>query len=190
MARRLADEAREAGVPGAGARRVAVAFQLAMARRAALLPEHDPDYLHTGRTVLILLRDAASRDDILLAAGALLDSLRPELAPTPAEVEAAVGAEVAALLARVPTPAAAGDALLEELLAADEAVRTLALSERLDHARHLHLRPVGEREEAYRETCESYAPIAGRTHAVLERRYRWWCGMFAARYLGSGSGSA
>ncbi|HET9982803.1 MAG TPA: hypothetical protein VFQ38_04435 [Longimicrobiales bacterium] len=180
MAARLATQARARGIDEAGAGHVARAFELAMSRRG--LAEEDPGYLHPGRTALILLEDAAVRDETVLAAGTLVDAANPGLAVPTAEIEHDLGAAEAALVAAVPVPAAA-DALLEGLLVAEEAVRLLALADRLDLVRHLHLRPSAEWAETHALTRAAYLPVAERTCGLLARRLRWWCDRFAARYL-------
>lgn len=183
MAVRLAAAARARGVDEAGAAHVVRAFELAVRRRG--LAEEDPDHLHPGRTVLILLEDGAVRDRTVLAAGALVDAANPARAIAGAEIERAVGAEERALVAAVPDPDAA-DELLERLLVATEEVRLLALADRLDLVRHLHARPPAEWAETHALTRTAYLPVAERTAPTLARRLRWWCDTFAARYLAAG----
>lgn len=186
MAHRLEETAERLGVPPQGRRLITTAFELAMRPRVERLPDdHHPDFLHPGRTALILMEDAGIADATVIAAGTLCESLRLELAVCSTEIENAVGDDVRRLVRGVPLPAEAGDLLLEELVAADPAVQAIALAERLDHARHLHLRPETEWAEAHALTCEVYRPVASRVHPTFARRYRWWCGMFAERYLGS-----
>lgn len=151
-----------------------------MQPRAERLPETHPDFLHPGRTVLILLLDAGVTDPVLLAAGGLAETLHPGLA---APRDTAAAPRVRALLDQVPTPAHEGERLLEALLAASEPVRLIALAERLDHMRHLHLHPAEDWATLYRETRATYLPVAERTHPTLARRFRWWCDMFVRRYL-------
>lgn len=90
------------------------------------------------------------------------------------------------ILAEVPCPRTDPDTLLERLVTAPESARLVALAERLDHARHLHLGDRAAWAGLHRETCEIYLPVAERTHDVLARRLRWWCGTFAERFLGTG----
>lgn len=184
MARRIADAAEHAGLAPADAALVRRAFDLAMQPRIErIADDHDPDFLHPARTALILLEDLACHDAPTLAAGALCETIRPELAVPAAWVEAALGPAVRALLDEVPVPDRAGDELLERLVAAGRDARLVALAERLDHARHLHLRPAAGWPAFHALTCEVYLPVASRTHPTLERRFRWWCGMFARRFL-------
>lgn len=89
------------------------------------------------------------------------------------------------ILAEVPCPRTDPDTLLERLVTAPEPARLVALAERLDHARHLHLGDRAAWAGVHRETCEIYLPVAERTHDVLARRLRWWCGTFAERFLGT-----
>jgi hypothetical protein len=64
----------------------------------------------------------------------------------------------------------------------------IALAERLDHARHLHLAPRSEWAQSYHRIRTAYLPVALRAHPDLARRYRWWTSMFARRYLKEGKG--
>lgn len=181
MAARLRAAALDAGMAPGDVAIVERAFALGLRGRRDLDAEH-PDLLHGGRTALILLNDADVRDPVALAGGALLDTRTPARMPRREMVEAELGGEVAALLRSVPMPEA-GDELLEALVTAPPVARLVALAERLDHARHLHLRGTEEWAAAYHATCDVYLPVAARTHPVLARRFRWWCGMFARRYL-------
>ncbi len=178
MADRLATTARQAGIDETGITRISAAFRTAMRpREQHLEDDHDPDFLHPGRTALILMDDLGIRDPRLIAAGALLESLRPELAATSADDE------VQALVAEVPTPARDGELLLELLLAAERPVRIIALAERLDQVRRLHLREPTVWRALHQETTEVYLPIASRTDQTLARRFRWWCRTFQERFL-------
>lgn len=168
------------------------AHALAMAPRVHALSDEDhPLYLHPGRTVLVLLRDAAVTDPALLAAAALVESEDEELRPDLGDLGDALPNEVVDLAGAVPT--SGSEDLAEALVTADEAVRLMALAERLDHLRHAHLRGseqwpgwAGEpewRARVHAEAVEVYAPIADRTHDVLAGRYRYWCRMFQRRFL-------
>jgi len=184
MAERLAGEAEHAGLAPADVALVERAFDLAMQPRIErIADDHDPDFLHPARTVLILLEDAGCLDARTLAAGALCETVRLELAVPSARVEAALDPAVRALLDEVPVPERAGEDLLERLVTAGEHARLIALAERLDHARHLHLRPAAGWQAFHALTCDVYLPLASRTDPTLERRLRWWCGMFARRFL-------
>ncbi len=184
MANRVAGAARRAGTPEPGIRSIDAALRAAMRPRIErLADDHDPDFLHPGRTVLILLEDLGITDAATLCAGALAETLRPELRAGPLPARAALAPGTIELLEEVPVPARDGAALLERLVTASEPARLVALAERLDHARHLHL---GRRDRwmpLHRETCELYLPLAERSHPTLARRLRWWCRTFARRFL-------
>lgn len=185
MSARIAAAARRAGVPDPGVQAIEQALRTAMRPRAERLrDEHHPDYLHPGRTVTILLEDLGIADPAVLAAGALAETLRPELAAPADAPETELPAGTLELLRDVPVPARAGDALLERLASAPTPARLVALAERLDHARHLHLDDRRRWAPLHRETHDVYLPIAARTHPTLERRLRWWCATFARRFLG------
>lgn len=178
MAERLWKTAHELGIDEAGIARILDAHETAMRPRERLLDsDHHPDYLHPGRTALIIMLDTAIRDPVLIAAGALLETVRPELAADPLDDE------VRARLAEIPTPARDGELLTEALLLAEPQVSTVALAEWLDQVRHLHLRPREEWEAVHRITEEVYLPIAIRTEPTMARRYRWWCRTFRTRFL-------
>ncbi|HEX7088978.1 MAG TPA: hypothetical protein VF192_02510 [Longimicrobiales bacterium] len=184
MARRIAGAAERAALTPAARALLDRAFRLAMGPRVRLLADdHHPDFLHPARTALILLEDLGCRDPHTLAAGAVCETLRPELAVSAAEIRASLGPAVHAVVAAVPVPALAGEELLEQLVAGDHAARIVALAERLDHARHLHLRPRAEWAAFHGLTREAYLPVALRTDPTLARRFRWWCAMFERRFL-------
>lgn len=184
MANRLETAALRAGLDDDGAATILDAYRTAMRpRERSLADDHHIDYLHPARTTLILLEDLGITEPTILAAGALTETLRPELAVTGAPEGRADDPRILALVDEVPVPARDGDELLERLVVADEAVRLIALAERLDHVRHLHLRPEAEWAVLHAETREIYLPVAERTHPTLARRYGWWCRTFAERYL-------
>jgi (p)ppGpp synthase/HD superfamily hydrolase len=163
------------------------AHALAMEPRlGAGLDDHDPDFLHPGRTALILLLDAAETRAEVLAAAMLAETRRRELRVDLARVRevlgAGPGADVAERVAAVPLPDAAD--LAERLLLAEREVQLVALAERLDHLRHAHLwRDLEEKRDAHASAVQAYAGIADRVHPTLARRYRWWCEMFERNYL-------
>lgn len=150
-------------------------------RMAALSDDHHPLYLHPGRTVLVLLRDASCVDGRVLAAAALTESEDDVFRIGDAAVRVAVGDAVADMLRSVPLPDS--ESLAEELLGADMGVRLVALAERLDHLRHGHLRDADHAWlSAIHAQAESvYLPVAERTHPRLAQRYRHWCRTFARR---------
>jgi hypothetical protein len=137
------------------------ALTRALALRATL-DDHHPWSLHPARTALILLDDCAEVDPGLIAIAVGVDSLVPEWhdATGPAGV--------------VPTPATAGEELLEALVAAPRRIRLVACAERLDHARHLHMFEYGDAPGFRAEVASVYLPVAERTHAQVARRFERW----------------
>lgn len=184
MAARIRDTAERLGVHSAGRALIAAALDAAMAPRArAGLDDHHPDYLHPARTALILMDDAAVADARILAAAVITETRDPALRPDPADV-ARLPEPVRAVTAAVPDPAEP-ERVLERLVIADPAARIVAVAERLDHARHLHLREPDEWAGYHDLTCTAYAPAAARAHPVLDRRLAWWCRTFGKRFLGA-----
>lgn len=186
MALRLDRDARRHGASGADAAALVAAFRLAMPPRMSRFDDdHHPDVLHTARTALILLEDANVVDRDTLCAAAVCETWDPSLAPARVAVEDALGSGVAALLDAVPVPAWSGDRLLEDLLAAPQAAALVALAERLDHARHLHLRDGSDWHAYHALTRDIYVPVAERHNAPLAARIGWWCATFERRFLAS-----
>lgn len=182
MARRLDEAAARLGIDREGRALVERAHAIAMRPRLeAGVEDHDPDFLHPARCALILMDDAGAADPTTLAVSMLVETRTPALRAD-ARAIAALGPDVQALLAAVPDPAA-GDRLVENLVAAPAPALQAALAERLDHARHLHLRPSEEWADYHALTCAAYAPVAARAHPRLAERLSWWCGMFRDRFL-------
>jgi (p)ppGpp synthase/HD superfamily hydrolase len=180
MTQRVTDSAAKRGLSNADRETIVSALTLVMDLRAdALADDHHPAFLHPGRTALVLLDDADVREGTLIAAGCALDSehrelrVQPELLPE----------NVREIVATIPVPDGSGDELFELLLSADRSVQLVALAERLDYARHLHLTPAGEWRRFHELAREVYLPVAARAHPLLERRFGWWCGMFERRFL-------
>lgn len=188
MAARVIDTARRLGVAQDGQGLLAIAFDAAMAPRiAAGLDDHHPDYLHPARNALILLDDTHVADAATLAAAILTETRDPGLRVDPASI-GRLGADVVALAEEVAalgcgTDTADGAGPLERLVLATAPARLIALAERLDHARHLHLRDPIEWGPYHAITCDRFGPAASRAHPTLERRFRWWCRTFSERYL-------
>lgn len=182
MGERVLRTAAELGVAGPGMELLAAVHRAAMAIRDRRVPDdHDPRYLHPSRTALILMQDLGAGDPDTLA-GALLAESRDAELMVPAE--AAPREARAALAYRDGVPLAGGDEVAETLVVAPEAVRRIALAERLDHLRHAHLwADVEARRRAHAEAEAVYLPVAERTHPELARRLAWWCRMFARRHL-------
>ena len=180
MARRVAAAARESGLDQDGVGIVVEALRVADETRAQRLDDdHDPRYLHPGRTALILLDDVKLGDPVALAVGVTFDSsdaaLEPELAH-----ELGLG-QVAGL--REELPRAGEDALLGLLIEHEGSLLNVLIAERLDHLRHLHLGPVDDAARAaYAEASESYLPASTRAHPTLHRRLSWWVRRFSARF--------
>ena len=181
MAGRIDRTALVAGIAAEGRRLVGAAFRVAMTPRLAVIDDdHHPDYLHAGRSAIVLLDDVALLEPVALAAACLLDTRRPELEASDEAVAEAVGGEVMAFRCLVPRPGR--ERLLEDLLTQERAVVLVALAERLDHLRHAHLwGAADEAREAHAEASRVYLPMAERAHAVLARRYRHWCRTFAEK---------
>ena len=188
MAERVIRTAHGSGTPPAGLAVLERAHALAMEPRlAAGIDDHDPDFLHPGRTALILLLDTGETRADVLAAAMLTETLRPKLKADAGRVPGALGAEVGGRveewLAEVPDPEA--EDLAERLLLAGPEVQLVALAERLDHVRHAHLWPDPDaRREVHALTEAVYARIAERVHSTLARRYARWCEMFERNHLG------
>ncbi|MFS8638967.1 MAG: hypothetical protein FWJ74_12830 [Gemmatimonadota bacterium] len=183
MMSRVLSTAVLAGIPERGVRSIETALGAALSVRVAKLDDdHDPAYLHPGRTVLILLEDVGVTDAAVLSAAALAETLQPELA-APAPVDPALDPASLEILEEVPIPAREGEQLLERLVVASKGARLVALAERLDHARHLHLTDRSRWATIHAETCEVYLPVAVRTDPTLARRFRRWCDVFEERFL-------
>lgn len=181
MARSLGRTARSSGLDGPATSLVETAFELAMEpRRAGLDDDHHPAFLHPGRTVLVLLRDAAVRDPVALAAGALLETRDAPFRVPTERVEEALGPAVAGLLRAAPRPGAEG--LAEALVTAGEGLRLASLAEHLDHLRHLHVRePASDWRDLLVEVERVWLPVAERSGSTLARRYRHWAKVFRKR---------
>lgn len=175
MLQRLLRTAGAYGVPDTGL--LSEAFERAMAPRIhALDDDHDPRFLHPGRTALILMDDAGFTEPHGLAAAILAETESPELgyAPEP-EADDAPSLSAALAEARSLPPMEEADELAERLLTAPESVALVALAEYLDQLRHLRLWADPERVRARSDvTAGVLVPIADRVHPVLSRRFRWW----------------
>lgn len=181
----MADSVKDAllaiGVAPDGVDLVCRAHALAMeARIEQLEDDHHTAYLHPGRSVLILVRDVAHSDPPTLAASALLESETDALRVPALQISSQIGPDVVSILEQIPAPG--DEALVERLVTLPEALRLVALAERLDQLRHAHLHP----DRAWwavihEETTRAWLPVAERTHARLAQRYRHWQRTFARR---------
>jgi (p)ppGpp synthase/HD superfamily hydrolase len=183
MADRVKRTAVASGVDRPGRDLIERAIAAAMVPRLAVLDDdHHPDYLHPGRTILILLNDVGLADPIALAAASLLDTRRADLEVGDRDVREPLNPEVTAF--RKAVPRAGSDTLLEDLLASEHSVILVALAERLDQVRHAHLwGDLSEARAAHEEACEVFTKMAERTHARLAARYTHWGRAFGERYL-------
>jgi (p)ppGpp synthase/HD superfamily hydrolase len=182
MADRVDRTAAGAGVDRQGRDLIARAIEVAMSPRlAAIEDDHDPDYLHPGRTAVVLLDDVGLADPVALAAACLLDTRRDDLEPSDREVTEDVSPAVTAF--RNAVPRSSSVTLLEDLLASERDVVLVALVERLDQVRHAHLwGDLSEARAAHQEASEVYLKMAERTHSKLAARYSSWCRAFREKY--------
>lgn len=145
-------------------------------RHRLLEDDHDPRYLHPGRTFLVALDDGGLRDEALLAAALLLESMDPELGPTSADLAAAQDPVVAQVWSRARAfPGPWDDDLVERLVTTHPEEQTVILSEWLDQLRHARL--WGDQQTVSRmldRTREAYLPAAERLGGTLPGRFRWW----------------
>jgi hypothetical protein len=172
MARRLVREAVARGVDEPD--RLEDAFGRAMEPRHRLLDDdHDPRYLHPGRSALVLMSDGGVVDGRWILASILTETASPELAFTPAR-QAPAWLHEAWVRARE-VPGAEDPDLAERLLTAEPEAAVLALCEYLDQLRHLRLWAGAARVARVARTAEEILlPVARRSSPVLARRFEWW----------------
>jgi (p)ppGpp synthase/HD superfamily hydrolase len=177
MAGRVARTLEDAGVAPEGIALVVEAHRLAMAPRLdRILDPHDPDFLHPGRTALILLLDTPLREPVALAAATLVESERVELRVGADTVRRAIGDTVADFVATVPI---AHEGLVEALVTAPTEVCMVALAERLDHCRHAKFwKDPAARVRIHEQAEAVLGPVAERTDPALARRFAHWAGAF------------
>ena len=181
MAERVRRTAVEAGLSKPGVELLTRAHALAMTPRlAALLDDHDPAYLHPGRTAVILLDDLALVDAEWIATAMLLDTVRPDLEVS-LDALRELPEPVIARWKELPRPDA--ETLVEDLLALEPDALNVALAERLDQLRHIHLwDDVEHAARVYVHAAETYSRVAVRSHPELARRYAWWTRTFARKF--------
>jgi len=164
-------------------------------RDAALDDDHDPHYLHPGRSALILMLDLKLLDPIALGLSLWHDSQDTELMPDTENLEVdelvmmptpdlnIQATSETVLELRTTLPRHGDEELAAKLVVLDHEVACAALAERLDHLRHLHLKePDAAAREVWREARDVWLPFADRTHPDLARRYAWWTRKFTKRY--------
>ena len=179
MAEKLAVYATRAGVTDVAL--VVTAYRIALRPRIDHLSDvYHFDMLHPARSALILLENARCTEARVLAAAQVTETLLPQLRVAPPNIDAALGPAVAALARAVPDPADE-ETLVEKLVTADNDVALIALAERLDHARHLHMRDAGGWRAYFEQTVSVYVPLAQRINEELHRRYDRWAQAFAKR---------
>ncbi len=184
MATRLRRSAERAGIDGTAIGDLSVAYEKIVRLRSAAFPDPgEQALLHPARTALILLEDLTVIDVAMLCAGLWYDSLRADLCLPAVEARSLSPEGAAALLASLPPDGLEDAELLEQLVVADSRVLLIALAERLDHARHLHLMPREEWTDFHRQVRDIHLPLAQRAHPRLARRYDWWTATFARRFL-------
>lgn len=141
--------------------------------------DHDPRCLAPARTVRILLADTSCRDVDALAAAPFVDSVDSFSADT-----TVLTARARELLGSVPLPTSRDDdTLLERLVSAPPAAGVVAIAERLDQVRHMHMRPDLPWEAMLASVRSAYIPAARRLEPQLERRLARWADAFDRRLL-------
>jgi (p)ppGpp synthase/HD superfamily hydrolase len=181
MAASVASAARGRGISSEDVERLGAAHTLGMEPRlAALQDDHDPAYLHPGRTVLVLLQDVGEVPVDALCAAAVHESERADLRVSPDAVRDALGHRVAQIVSALPLPR--DPRLLERLVTLDEPSVLVALAERLDQLRHAHLHlDLSWWRAIYDEATAVWVPVAERTHPRLADRFRHWHRTFGRR---------
>lgn len=211
MGQRLARTALKVGFAPEVCTQLVQVFAGAMEpRHSACTHDHDPRWLHPGRSALILLLDVGAVEPAALALAMVHDSVEPGLSVGPevlrprdagsigarsasaglagvtsadtGSADADLAARLAELHAEWTEPASESED--ERLLAASTSTRLAALAERLDHLRHAHLWPdPAARRVAHQRARSFHLPLAERTHGTLARRFAWWVRMFEERHL-------
>lgn len=146
-------------------------------RAGVITDERDPRLLHTARTIRILIADGACRSADALAAAAFVDTVDRDLVPR------APAARLTDIVNAVPHPEHDADQLLERIVTADIDVGLITIAERLDHARHLHLRHDLDRHAFHAAIRSVYAPAARRFSARIARRLERWADAFERRLI-------
>lgn len=171
------------------------ALDRAMAPRLERLnDDHDPRFLHPGRTVLVAMEDGGLRDPGDLAVAAVLESFSPELRGSPGAPRGGVDPAPSGSRDGASSPAERPEGPLdwvfdegrglgswtdpdraERILSVREELQVVALAEWLDQLRHLrHWADHEVQELAGRVTRNLYLPLAQRVSEALARRLDWW----------------
>lgn len=146
--------------------------------------DHHPAFLHPGRTLLVLLHDTEGFDGDDLLAAALYESWDRLLASDEARVSDELGGDSLAILQSLPGVSEPGSTSpVEELILLPTGLALVVLAERLDHLRHLHLRPELRPvwEDVHRDVRAVWLPLAQRVSDRLATRYAHWVRAFDRR---------
>jgi hypothetical protein len=135
------------------------------------------DMLHPARTALILIEQAGCRSGVHIAAGEFTETLF-EAVRIPENVVRRVSEAVWQTVQAVPNPLDDGAALVEKLVTADREVARVAVAERLDHARHLHMRDPSTWPPFFEQILTVYLPVAERVDDQLSARFQRWANSF------------
>jgi (p)ppGpp synthase/HD superfamily hydrolase len=138
------------------------------------------DMLHPARTALILIEQAGCRSSNLVAAGEFTETLI-EAVRLPANIVRSTSEEVWQTVRAVPNPLDHEDNLVELLVTAEPGVALVAVAERLDHARHLHMRDRSTWRSFFEQTRSVYLPVAQRVDHDLFQRFERWANSFQRR---------
>ena len=181
MGERVRRTAREAELSPEDVDLLSQAHGLAMAPRlAALSDDHDPAYLHPGRTAAILFDDLSMVEAEWIAVAMLLDTERPDLEAVDSELSE-LPERVVEFRRRMPRPDS--ETVIEDLLTLEPTALHVALAERLDQLRHIHLWEDVERAaRVYCQAADTYSVVATRSHPELARRYAWWTRTFGRKF--------
>jgi hypothetical protein len=182
MAVRLRRTAGRFALSGANLDSLDECFRYVVGLRLQAWPEPHPDFLHPARTALILLDDVGIADVAALGSGLLYDSDRPDLSVSASDAAALGWNGAADLLAQFPPAGLDDSRLMESLVTLDPVPLAVVLSERLDHARHLHFRPADRWQSSYRQVLDIYLPIAVRS-SILAARFDAWAEAFSRRLM-------
>lgn len=165
-------------------------------REGHVPPDEDhPDWLHPGRTLLVLLEDGKVRDPQVLSLAPSLDQLYPVRIPSsPRNTLDEIGFPFLGGGLGGHADADEDQQWLEAALELEPALLTLLVAEGLDQVRHLHLLPPSAfRTQFVGRGVNLLAPLAYRIGGTLERRFRWWTRRVAPTLAGPevlGSSSA